>query len=220
MWFEGFMIYLVLKALGAVCGLLCLIFLVRGIYKKNKKSIFKAFIPILLFVVICCGFYVADRAEESKFNKIESLQINNDTVSILNSGTVNAYSSYIIAEQDSDGKLFVRCNTKNTDSARGNYYSATNNDILNQSSELLYRYHYSGKHGYSFKAEHKGTAYLGIAEHDFGTCLYLDIYKINVDDDKQIRIDNIEHFGDKGKSFDDIPDEYEIFRSLTGNTNN
>ncbi len=49
MWFEGFMIYLVLKALGAVCGLLCLIFLIRGIYKKNKKSIFKAFIPLLVF---------------------------------------------------------------------------------------------------------------------------------------------------------------------------
>lgn len=192
---SGMRILLLLIFGGAICGTIWLILLMIARAKNNKKLVRLSFIPIGIFALSALCLIIIEHSKWNDFQKIPYLEVKNNTVTVLNSGTgsMGSHSQYILTEEDADGKLFVRNKEKSLRAYNSSVFKQDEESFLQESDTPYYHWHFYEKFGYTFTAEKAGTGYVCILEFDCGAPSYLDIYKIAAADDKSVTAEKVNH---------------------------
>ena len=190
--FTNFYIYLLLGILLIVCIAAVLLLMIIGIVKMKRKVLISAFIPIVIFFAVSFAVECADNAAIKKFEQIPCLAVNDNTLTILNesTGQKGLLFRYILAEEGSDGAITVMGNEKSN--LDGNYYNAVSG-ILSQTDQINYKNHATVKSGFKFTANKSGTAYVCVLKEEYGNPVYVDIYKVIVDNSLNITTENQHH---------------------------
>lgn len=212
--------------IGFIMAIICFVafisMLIAAAIKKSKKLMGFAFVPIGFFVVMVMSFLVWDYAKRKRFDSIPYLQVNENTVTVLNFGTgsMGSGSKYVMAEEDSEGNIVILCKEHDSVPYAGNIYAVDPDSALEETGRPRFNYNSSRKFGYTFTSKKAGTVYLAVAESDCGKWAYTDIYKIVIDDDLSVEAENIKHIDydyDSERLMDEIPYEYpfvDIFEGL------
>ena len=191
---SGLFLTVLLILIGIICGISWIILWIKAVSDNSRTKTIISFIPPAVFIVCLITVISINRISEHRFKEIPLIQVNEKSITILNCGTGSSgsLSKYIFAEEDANGNIIIQ-NKQKSNSIDGNVFRTDDDSILKETARISYQHGTYEKFGYTFTANKKGKVYICIAENEYNRLMYFDIYKIIVNDDMNIELENTDH---------------------------